>query len=161
MDDDYFSRIEALNYALSHDDGQMTDELEEADVVLVGPSRTSKTPTCVYLSYRGLYAANVPFVSGCPLPENLFSLNGPLVVGLVVTPERLVQIRKTRLQSLSEDKTSDYVEMDKVKEEILEARKLFAKYNWPTIDVTRRSIEETVAKIINLYREHQQNKELK
>jgi regulator of PEP synthase PpsR (kinase-PPPase family) len=161
LDDDYFARIEALNFALAHDDGQQTDELEEADVVLVGPSRTSKTPTCVYLSYRGVCAANVPFVKGCPLPENLFGLKVPLVVGLILSPERLVQIRRSRLQSLSEERITDYTEIDKVKSEVVEAKKLFAQQKWPVLDVTRSSIEETVAKIINLYKEHQKAKEMK
>ena len=161
LDEDYFTRIEAINFALAHDDGQQTHELKEADIILVGPSRTSKTPTCVYLSYRGLYAANVPFVKGCPLPESLFKLNGPLVVGLVISPERLVVIRKSRMQSINEERETSYVDIDKIKEEVQEAKKLFAQQKWPHIDVTRRSIEETVAIIMNLYREHQQAKEIK
>lgn len=161
LDEDYFSRIEAINFAISHDDGQQTKELSEADVVLVGPSRTSKTPTCVYLSYRGLYAANVPFVKDCPLPDGLLNLHGPLVVGLVISPERLVQIRRSRLQSLHEDRESSYIEIEKVKEEVQLAKKLFQEKKWPFIDVTRSSIEETVAKIINMFKEHQKNKEIK
>lgn len=155
LDDDYFARIEAINFALAHDDGQMTWELEDADIVLVGPSRTSKTPTCVYLSYRGYYAANVPYVSGVPLPDNLMKLRKPLIIGLIITPERLVQIRKSRLLSLKEERETDYIDIAKVKSEVLEARKFFKQQGWPVIDVTRRSIEETVANIINVYQEHQ------
>jgi hypothetical protein len=153
MDEEYFYRVEAINFALSHDDGIATHELEEADIVLVGPSRTSKTPTCVYLSYRGFFSANVPFVKDVPLPEILYSLKRPLVVGLTISPERLVQIRKSRLVSLNENRETDYVDMRAIKEEVLESKKIFAKYKWPVIDVTRRSIEETVANIINLYNE--------
>lgn len=161
LDEDYFTRIEAINFALAHDDGQRTDELEEADIVLLGPSRTSKTPTCVYLSYRGFYAANVPIVKGVPLPEKVFNLKNPLVVGLIISPERLIQIRKSRLQSISEEKESSYVDMERVKEEVIEAQRLFQKQKWHVLDVTRSSIEETVAKIINMHREHRKRKEAK
>lgn len=151
LDEEYFSRVEAVNFTLAHDDGQLTDELEEADIVLVGVSRTSKTPTSVYLSYRGYNVANVPYVAGCPLPDTLFHLKRPLVVGLVISPDRLLQIRKSRLMSLNENRETSYVDMDAIKEEIQEARKLFAKYKWPVIDVTRKSVEETTARIMQLY----------
>jgi len=154
LDEEYFQRVEAINFTLAHDDGQNTDNLEGADIVLVGVSRTSKTPTCVYLSYRGLNAANVPYVKGCPLPENLTSLENPLVIGLVISPERLVQIRKSRLLALHEKKDTSYVDLGAIKEEVLEAKKLFAKQGWPVIDVTRKSIEETTANIIQLYNEN-------
>lgn len=151
LDEDYFERLDAINFMLAHDDGQNTDNLEEADIVLVGVSRTSKTPTCVYLSYRGVNAANVPYVQGCPLPDNLFHLKHPFIVGLVISPERLVQIRKSRLVSLHENRDTDYVDIDAIKAEVLEARKLFNQQQWPVIDVTRRSVEETTAKIMQLY----------
>ncbi len=154
LDEEYFARVDAINFTLAHDDGQNTDDLEEADVVLVGVSRTSKTPTCVYLSYRGINAANVPYVKGCPLPENLYTLKKPLVVGLVITPDRLLQIRKSRLVSLHEGRNTDYVDMDAIKEEVLEARKIFNQYSWPVIDVTRRSVEEVTAKIMQYYTEY-------
>lgn len=157
LDDEYFERVEAINYTLAHDDGQNADNLEEADIVLVGVSRTSKTPTCVYLSYRGLNAGNVPYVKGCPLPDQLFQLKKPLVVGLVISPERLIQIRKSRLMSLNEERDTDYVDMEHIKEEIREARKLFTKHKWPVIDVTRRSVEETTAKIMQVYTEHKES----
>ena len=151
LDEEYFERVEAINFTLAHDDGQLTEDLNLADIVLVGVSRTSKTPTCVYLSYRGLNVANVPFVRGCPLPENLFTLTKPLVMGLVISPERLVQIRKSRLLSLHETRDTEYVDIDAIKEEVREARKLFTKQGWKTMDVTRKSVEETAALIMQEY----------
>lgn len=153
LDDEYFSRVEAVNFTISHDDGQSTWDLEEADIVLVGVSRTSKSPTCVYLAHRGYRAANVPFVSGCPLPPTLETTKKPLIVGLTVSPDRLVQIRKNRLLSLKEETDTSYVDKDAVSEEIAEARRLFSKHGWPVLDVTRRSIEETAATIIQYYQE--------
>lgn len=155
LDEDYFDRIDAMQYALSHDDGQGYDHLEEAEIVLVGVSRTSKTPTSMYLAnHRGIKAANVPFVPGVPLPDILFGDIAPYVVGLTTTPERLVQIRRQRMKMMGEAKETNYVEIDRVREEIREARKLFAKMRWPVIDVTRRSIEETASEIIELYSAH-------
>ncbi|MCP5361121.1 MAG: kinase/pyrophosphorylase [Hyphomicrobiales bacterium] len=159
LDEEYFSRVEAINFSLAHDDGQNTHELEEADVVLIGASRTSKTPTCVYLSYRGLRAANIPYVSGCPLPENLFALKQPLIIGLVINPERLQQIRKTRLQQINENRDTSYVDIEAIKQEVVETRKLFSKYRWPVIDVTRKSVEETTATIMQHYAKHREKLE--
>ncbi|MBN66129.1 MAG: phosphoenolpyruvate synthase regulatory protein [Rickettsiales bacterium] len=154
LTEDYFSKMEAINFALSHDDGQAHWELEEADIVIVGVSRTSKSPTCIYLANRGYKAANVPFVYNCPLPENLESLKNPLVVGLSIGEERLIQIRRSRLESLDQNADTNYVDNDEVKKEMNAARKLFRSNNWPVIDVTRRSIEETAALIIQ-YRQKQ------
>jgi [pyruvate, water dikinase]-phosphate phosphotransferase / [pyruvate, water dikinase] kinase len=153
LDEDYFSRVEAINFTLSHDDGQATWDINEADIILVGASRTSKSPTCVYLAYRGYRAANVPFVMGCPLPDTLLTATHPLIVGLTIGSDRLIQIRKNRLLALHENNETDYVDSDAVKEEIAEARKLFMRNNWPIIDVTRRSVEETAATIIQLYQD--------
>lgn len=150
MDAEYFDRIEAMHFALSHDDGQSTWDLDEADVVLVGVSRTSKTPTSVYLANRGLKTANVPFVPGVPLPEDLYKLTHPLVVGLTKDPRRLVEIRRQRLRLLDQDENTDYVDLDMVSKEITEARRVFSKYDWPVINVTRKSIEETAANVIQL-----------
>ncbi len=147
---EYFDRIEALNYTVAHDDGQSQGDLNDADVVLVGVSRSSKTPTCIYLANRGVKAANVPYVLGIALPSELLELTRPLIVGLATNPERLVQIRKNRLLSLNEEKEVNYVNPEQVKEEVSEARRLFAQKNWPVIDVTRRSIEETATTILNL-----------
>lgn len=146
----YFDRIEAMNFAMAHDDGQMLHNLGEADVVLVGVSRTSKTPTCVYLANRGIKAANVPFVPDVPLPRELTELRGPMIVGLTLSPDRLVAIRRNRLLMLNADHESSYVDTDHVRAEVIEARRYFLSKNWPVIDVTRRSIEETAAAIIQL-----------
>ena len=158
LDQDYFRRIDALNFALVHDDGQMTDRLADADVVLVGISRTSKTPTCIYLANRGIKAANVPMVPGIPLPPNLAELTKPLIIGLVASPERIVQIRQHRLLSLKADDETSYVDRTAVAEEVAHTRKLCARHGWPTIDVTRRSIEETAAAVVNLLNERELDK---
>jgi regulator of PEP synthase PpsR (kinase-PPPase family) len=153
LDADYFQRIDALDYAMAHDDGQHTPNLETADVVLVGVSRTSKTPTCIYLAQRGIRAANVPLVPGSEPPAQLFNLKRPIIVGLMVSPDRLISIRKNRLLNLNEHRESTYVEQDSVREEIVKARRMFEKHGWPIIDVTRRSIEETAAQVVNLLNE--------
>jgi hypothetical protein len=150
LDQQYFSRIEALNYTMAHDDGQMPDGLENADVVLVGVSRTSKTPTSFYLAHRGVKTANVPIVPNCPLPEQLFSLTKPIVIGLTTSPERLSQIRRNRLLSLKETHETSYVDIERIQDEVISARKLCTRQGWPIIDVSRRSVEETAAQIITL-----------
>jgi len=148
---EYFKRIDALNFTMLHDDGQHTDDLEHADVVLVGVSRTSKTPTSIYMANRGVKTANVPLVPQMPLPPQLEKLTHPLVVGLYASPERIVQIRQNRLLGLNVQRDDDlYVDRDAVSEEIAFSRKLCARNNWPLIDVTRRSIEETAAAVITL-----------
>lgn len=154
LDEDYFERVEAINFALAHDDGQAHWELEESDVVLVGPSRTSKSPTCVYLAYRGLKASNVPYVKDCPLPESLFKLKSPLIVGLTISPDHLQQIRKTRLLSLKEEKDTNYIDGEFIQQEVDDSRKLFRSNGWPIIDVSRRSVEETAATIVQYHQKH-------
>jgi regulator of PEP synthase PpsR (kinase-PPPase family) len=148
---EYFKRIDALNFTMLHDDGQHTDGLEEADVVLVGVSRTSKTPTSIYLANRGVKTANIPLVPALPVPPQLEALKNPLVVGLTATPERIVQIRQNRLLGLrAEHDAEQYVDRQSVTEEVAFARKLCSRHNWPIIDVTRRSIEETAAAVMAL-----------
>jgi regulator of PEP synthase PpsR (kinase-PPPase family) len=143
---------------MMHDDGQHTDDLEHADVVLVGISRTSKTPTSIYLANRGVKTANIPLVPGVPVPSNLETLKNPLVVGLTASPERIVQIRQNRLLGLHAEHDADqYVDRQAVTEEIAVSRKLCARHNWPMIDVTRRSIEETAAAIITLFAERRRH----
>jgi regulator of PEP synthase PpsR (kinase-PPPase family) len=151
---EYFKRIDAMNFTLMHDDGQLPADIDEADVVLVGVSRTSKTPTAIYLANRGVKTANVPLVPGIPPPAALETARRPLVVGLVASPDRLVQIRQNRLLSLRADDDTAYVDRDAVAEEIAVSRRLCARHGWPMIDVTRRSIEETAAAILDLYRDH-------
>jgi regulator of PEP synthase PpsR (kinase-PPPase family) len=150
LDTDYFNRMDALSYALGHDDGQGGQDLQSADVVLVGVSRTSKTPTCIYLAHRGVRAANVPLVSPSEPPPVLNTLRGVPVVGLTLSPDRLVQIRRNRLRSLNEGRDNSYVDIDMVRAEIVAARRLFERQGWPVIDVTRRSVEETAAAVINI-----------
>lgn len=154
LSEDYFARIDAINFALEHDDGQATWELEQADIVIVGPSRTSKSPTCVYLAYRGYKAANVPYVPGIPLPENIVGLKQPLVVGLTIGEERLIEIRTTRLAAMNQDAPTDYINEERVHDEIETSKKLFRAQGWPVIDVTRRSVEETATLMIQ-YRQRQ------
>ncbi|MEY9180680.1 regulator of PEP synthase PpsR (kinase-PPPase family) [Bradyrhizobium sp. USDA 326] len=158
---EYFKRIDALNYTMIHDDGQHVEGLNEADVVLVGVSRTSKTPTSIYLANRGIRTANVPLVPGIPVPSQLETLTRPLVVSLHATPERLIQIRQNRLLSMGAESGSGsdtYTDKQSVTEEVAFARKLSAKHDWPLLDVTRRSIEETAAAIMKLYSDRQRNR---
>jgi regulator of PEP synthase PpsR (kinase-PPPase family) len=148
---EYFKRIDALNYTMLHDDGQHTEDLEHADVVLTGVSRTSKTPTSIYLANRGVKTANVPLVPNMPVPPQLERLTVPLVVGLYASPERIVQIRQNRLLGLNVHRDDDlYVDRQAVAEEVAFSRRLCARHNWPIIDVTRRSIEETAAAVMAL-----------
>jgi [pyruvate, water dikinase]-phosphate phosphotransferase / [pyruvate, water dikinase] kinase len=148
---EYFKRIDALNYTMMHDDGQLADDLEIADVILVGVSRTSKTPTSIYLANRGVKTANIPLVPGMPPPPALEAVRRPLVVGLFASPERIVQIRQNRLLGLNAHRDDDqYIDRQAVAEEIAFSRRLCSKHEWPLIDVTRRSIEETAAAIMSL-----------
>jgi len=155
LDAEYFDRIEAMNFSLAHDDGQLASNLNEADVIICGVSRTSKTPTCIYLANRGIKAANVPVVPNCPLPDELLHVKQPLIVGLTKDPTRLVQVRRNRLRMISGgDEATDYVDLETVRQEVAFARKLFSKHGWPVIDVSRRSIEETAAAILTYYARH-------
>jgi regulator of PEP synthase PpsR (kinase-PPPase family) len=158
---EYFKRIDALNYTMMHDDGQHVEGLEEADVVLVGVSRTSKTPTSIYLANRGIRTANVPLVPGIPLPHQLEALKRPLVVSLHATPERLIQVRQNRLLSMGAgpgNSGEDYIDRQSVADEVAYARRLSAKFNWAQLDVTRRSIEETAAAVLKLYTDRQRQR---
>jgi [pyruvate, water dikinase]-phosphate phosphotransferase / [pyruvate, water dikinase] kinase len=153
MDENYFKRVDAIQYTIAHDDGVGHEDWEQADIVLAGVSRSSKTPTSIYLANRGYKVANIPLVVESPPPDNLFRLGHPLVVGLTTAPERLVQIRRNRLLTLNEGTETSYVDNEKVKAEIKYARRMFADNGWPVIDVTRRSIEESAAAIIRLVHE--------
>lgn len=155
LDNEYFNRMEAMHFALAHDDGQLPAELAKADIIIVGVSRTSKTPTCIYLANRGMKAANVPLVPGCPVPEELLKVTSPLVVGLTKDPESLVQVRKNRLRMISErEDETDYIDVESVRAEVSAARRLCVQQGWPLIDVTRRSIEETAATILAHFARH-------
>lgn len=156
VDQRYLQRIEALNFTIAHDDGQSPEMLDNAEVILVGASRTSKTPTCVYLAIRGIRAANIPFIPGIALPPQLFDARKPLIVGLWASADRLVQVRRNRLNTLGEMRDTSYVDVDSVRSEVTETKKLFDHYGWPAIDVSRRSVEETAAAILNLLAERRE-----
>jgi regulator of PEP synthase PpsR (kinase-PPPase family) len=158
VDQEYLHRMESLNYMVEHDDGSNLD-LGNAEVILVGASRTSKTPTCVYLAMRGIRAANVPLVLGMDAPSQLLTFTKPLIIGLWVSPERLVQIRRNRLITMGVQNETDYVDIEKVRGEVMTTRRLYEYHGWPSIDVTRRAIEETAAAIMNLLSEHKSAKE--
>lgn len=157
MDAEYFQRIEAMDWALSHDDGQRAEELDQSDVILVGVSRTSKTPTCLYLANRGVRAVNVPYVPDIPLPEVLDRIENALVIGLTNDPKRLVELRRARLALLQQEGETPYIDPDRVKAEITEARRYFTERGWPVIDVTRRSIEETAAAVMTHLAHHNES----
>jgi regulator of PEP synthase PpsR (kinase-PPPase family) len=157
----YFRRIEALNFTMMHDDGQHTEDIENADVVLIGVSRTSKTPTSIYLANRGIKTLNIPLVPEIDPPAELEKSKNPLVVGLYATPERIVQIRQNRLLSLNAAQSdSAYIDRERVSQEIATSKKLCAKHGWPSIDVSRRSIEETAAAVIALLQERRRTEQV-
>ena len=151
LDAEYFYRIDAMHFTIAHDDGQHLSDIDKADIVLIGVSRTSKTPTSIYLANRGYKTANIPIVPGLPVPDELHHLRNPLVVGLTASPDRLISVRRNRLIAMNESVETEYVDVERVREELNIARKLCSRHGWPVIDVTRRSIEETAASILNLY----------
>ncbi len=163
MDDAYFKRVSAIDFAMRHDDGKKLSDLNEADVILVGVSRTSKTPTSVFLARRGIKAANIPLVPGVDVPPEKFELNNPFYVGLTASPDRLMQIRRSRLKAdhpneKAKFQENAYLDFDKIEEEVRNARRLFSKHGWPVIDVTKRSIEETAAEILALHQSYLEKK---
>jgi hypothetical protein len=154
FDDSYFDKVDAIDYTLRHDDGQMIQDLEEADVILIGPSRTSKTPTSVYLAYNGFKTANIPYVQGVVFPDTLEKIHYPLVVGLIINPAQLSAIRETRVNIMQLSNIDNYTNIKVVQEECLQVKRLCEKNQWPVIDVSRRSIEETAAAVMKLFYEH-------
>ena len=156
LDAAYFARVDAIQFTIAHDDGIGWEDWEEADLVLAGISRTSKTPTSIYLANRGFKVANIPMVVESPPPDSLYRLKNPLVVGLTASADRLVQVRRNRLLSLNQAPETAYVDQEAVNQEIAFARRIFADNGWPVIDVTRRSIEETAAAILNLVKERRE-----
>ncbi len=155
LDAAYFARVDAIQFTIAHDDGLHAENWEEADIVLAGVSRTSKTPTSIYLANRGYKTANIPLVPEAPPPESLYTLKNPLVVGLVTSADRLQQVRRNRLLSLNQAPDTDYVDEEKIRSELKYARRIFGDNGWPTIDVTRRSIEESAAAIISMVQERE------
>ncbi len=152
LNKEYYDRIEAIQFTMNHDDGNQTDDIEKSDIILLGVSRTSKTPTSIYLANRGYKTSNIPIVNDKSIPEKILNKDFKLcVVGLIFEPERLHDVRKNRLSFLKENENTDYVNIDKIRKEIENSIKLFKKTQWPTIDVTRKSVEETAASIIKIY----------
>jgi regulator of PEP synthase PpsR (kinase-PPPase family) len=156
LDEGYFDRIEAMQFTMQHDDGQSLATISQADIILVGVSRTSKTPTCMYLANRGFKVGNIPLVPGVGVPEDIFRYDKPLFVGLTREPRSLTDIRQSRLRIMNESRSVEYADVDAVREEIAESRRLFTKHGWPVIDVTRRSIEETAASIVQLFNQRRE-----
>ena len=152
LNEEYYDRIEAIQFTMNHDDGNQTEDIEKSDIILLGVSRTSKTPTSIYLANRGFKTSNIPLVNKNSIPSKVTQKNfTPCVVGLVTEAERLYDLRKNRLTSLKEDQNSEYVNIDKINDELRSARKIFKENNWPTIDVTRKSVEETASSVIKIY----------
>lgn len=157
FDESYFDKIHAIDYTFRHDDGQMLNELEEADIVLIGPSRTSKTPTSVYLAYNGFKTANIPYIYGHPFLELLDKITNQLVVGLIINPARLIEIRETRLNSLQVTDATNYTNYRIVQEECMQVRLICEQKGWLVVDVSRKSIEETAALIMKNYYDQKKN----
>ena len=158
IDKDYFERMEAINFTISHDDGQHTEKILDADIILVGPSRTSKTPTSSYLAYKGFKTANIPYVPGLKIPIPVEKLKDIFVVGLSISPERLIEIRRHRLFSISNEQQTSYTDIEEVEEEVREGRRFCTKNNWPVLDVTNKSVEEISARIIQMYYERKKKR---
>ena len=152
LNDEYYKRIEAIQFTMNHDDGNSLDDIGKSDIILLGVSRTSKTPTSIYLANKGMKISNIPLVNEQSVPEFLKEKpNLTCVVGLTAEPDRLVDLRKNRMQSIKENENKNYIDFEKIKNEIEVSKKLFQKYNWPTIDVTRKSVEETAASILKIH----------
>ncbi len=151
LDEEYYKRIEAIQFTMNHDDGNQTENILESDIILVGVSRTSKTPTSIYLANKGLKTSNIPLVNEMSIPKDVISAKNLCIVGLVTEAERLFDIRRNRLNTLKENEASDYTNLEKIKTEVEESKKIFKKNKWPTIDVTRKSVEETAASIIKIF----------
>ncbi len=150
LDDDYYKRIEAIQFTMTHDDGKKVDDINNADLILLGVSRTSKTPTSIYLANRGYKTINIPLVPDRRLPENLISNTKACIIGLIADPERLADIRRNRVAIMKDHKIKEYTELEYIKKEVNESKNLFKRNNWPIIDVTRRSVEETAASILKI-----------
>ncbi len=158
MNDDYYKKIEAIQFTMNHDDGNSLDDINKSDIILLGVSRTSKTPTSIYLANKGMKISNIPLINDQSVPDFLKkNPDSKCVVGLTAEPDRLVDLRKNRMQSIKESENKSYIDFEKIKNEIENSRKLFQKYNWPTIDVTRKSVEETAASILKIHEIFSQN----
>jgi hypothetical protein len=158
LNEEYYDRIEAIQFTMNHDDGNLINEIDKSDIILIGVSRTSKTPTSIYLANKGFKTSNIPLVNKNSLPKSLIkNPNATCVVGLNTEPERLADLRKNRMSSLKETENKFYTDIENIKKEVEEAKNTFKKYKWPTIDVTRKSVEETAASVIKIYEIYKQN----
>ena len=158
LDDEYFKRIEAIQFTMNHDDGNSINDIDKSDIILLGVSRTSKTPTSIYLANRGFKTSNVPLINKNSIPKFLIENPSSIcVVGLTTEPERLIDVRKNRISSIKENQNTDYTNLEKIKNEIEDAKIAFKKYKWPIVDVTRKSVEETAASIIKIYEIKKEN----
>ena len=158
LDDEYFERIEAIQFTMNHDDGNSINDIDKSDIILLGVSRTSKTPTSIYLANRGFKTSNVPLINKNSIPKFLIENPSSIcVVGLTTEPERLIDVRKNRMSSIKENQNTDYTNLEKIKNEIEDAKIAFKKYKWPIVDVTRKSVEETAASIIKIYEIKKEN----
>ena len=151
LDEEYYKRIEAIQFTMNHDDGNQTENINESDIILIGVSRTSKTPTSIYLANKGLKISNIPLVNDMKIPQDVIKSDSLCVVGLFTEAERLFDIRRNRLNSLKETEATEYTDLEKIRAEVEQSKKIFKKNNWPVIDVTRKSVEETAASIIKIY----------
>ena len=158
LNDEYYNRIEAIQFTMNHDDGNSVSDIQKSDIILLGVSRTSKTPTSIYLANKGYKVSNIPLVNENSIPDSLKKNEQKnCVIGLVAEPDRLVEIRKNRLNTLREDQNINYVNIEKIRKEVNQSKKTFQKYRWPTIDVTRKSVEETAASVIKIFEINKNN----
>ena len=157
MNEEYYERIEAIQFTMSHDDGNLLGDIEKSDIILLGVSRTSKTPTSIYLANRGYKTSNIPMINDRSVPESLKKNSSLCVVGLTTEPKRLFDLRKNRMNSLKETESTEYTNLEKIIKEVEEAKKIFKKFKWPIIDVSRKSVEETAASVIKIYEINKKN----
>ena len=157
LDDEYYDRIEAIQFTMNHDDGNQTDDIEKSDIILLGVSRTSKTPTSIYLANRGYKTSNIPMINSKSVPEKIKKKTSLCIVGLTTEPERLHDLRKNRMNSIKETESTNYTDLEKIVKEVNDAKKIFKKYKWQIIDVSRKSVEETAASVIKIYEINKKN----
>ena len=157
LNEEYYDRIEAIQFTMNHDDGNLTEDIEKSDIILLGVSRTSKTPTSIYLANRGYKTSNIPMINSKSVPEKIKKKTSLCIVGLTTEPERLHDLRKNRMSSIKETESTNYTNLEKIVKEVNDAKKIFKKYKWPIIDVSRKSVEETAASVIKIYEINKKN----
>ena len=158
MNDDYYRKIDAIQFTMNHDDGNSLDEIQKSDIILLGVSRTSKTPTSIYLANKGYKVSNIPIVNKNSIPEDIKkNIKRKCIIGLIAEPKRLAEIRKNRMNSLNETSNKKYIDIQKIQNEVESSKKTFQKFKWPTIEVSRKSVEETAASVIKIYEINKKN----